>query len=78
MIKLHFKSLIDACPQFQGKKKYQIAQFFGVAPGYWTAIYHGNRLPGRVKAEEFVAKLREAGYPDLKYEDVWCPKEENK
>jgi hypothetical protein len=74
--KSHIKKLVDNCPLFQGMKQYHIAHFFSIAPGHWTSIYHEKKLPGREAAFRIVQKLREAGYPDLKYEDVWCPKEE--
>ncbi len=70
-----FKHWIYESKVLRELKQYQVANYFGLHPGYFNRIYHGTLIPSEKVKIHIVAKLREAGYPELRYEDVWCPAE---
>ena len=74
------RKYIDNCPAFRDEnwKRWNlqvIGEWFGLTKHYFWNIYRGADNPGANTRERIVAKLREAGYPELRYEDVWCPAE---
>jgi len=80
ILKNNLKKLVDTCGLFQTKGyrwtlKRVAIEFFDMPYKYFHMIYRGKINPGANTREHIVAKLREAGYPELRYEDVWCPEE---